>query len=328
MKIPLCLAAMTACVTVALAQQPPGAPEDNGLIPKSETIYINRLTSEIAGINNGGTESLGVSIANGGNVIVGWEDDGEGVTDIEAVWTLYDSAGVAITPETVTTSVAPDTAGSVTTRYLSYFRADGSAIGGGHSWGPKIKANLFGDGVGMGATSWQLEIEEPLVGAYDGNNQGDYPSVQLLSNTGQPVKIVGGVSEAFAIRDSGSIRIGDWDYLANGNIVIVGESRQTSDLVDVFGGTDPWRHVIFRIVNPAGVVVKAETLASESADQVGNAEMWHGAGVTANGFAIRSKSDAGPVVVRLFDNAGTADHGKPGPRDADRPCGSGGRRTR
>lgn len=309
MKTFLWLIAVSSCVSGVSAQQPPGPPEENGLVPKSETIYINRLTAEITSINNGGTESLGVAIANGGNVIVGWEDDGEGVTDIEAVWTIYDSAGVAVTPETVTTSVAPDTAGTVTTRFLSYFRADGTAIGGGHTWGPKIKANLFGDGVGMGSTSWQLEVEEPLVGAYDGNNQGDYPTVQLLGNSGQAAGIIGGVSEAFAVRDTGSIRIADWDYLATGNVVVVGESRQNADLVDVFGGTDAWRHVVFRIVTPAGAVVKAETLAGESADQAGNAEAWHGAGVTANGFGIRFKSDTGPVVVRLFDNAGTPTSG-------------------
>jgi hypothetical protein len=296
---------MAMCLTSALAQQPPGAPEENGLIPKTDTIYVNRLTSEVTNINNGSTESLGVAIANGGNVIVGWEDDGEGVTNLGAVWTLYDSAGVPLTPETVITCVAPDTAGTASTRFLSAFRADGSAIGGGHSWGPKIKANLFGDGVGMGATSWQLEIEEPSLGAYDGNNSGDYPTVQLLGNAGNPVKILAGVSEAFATRDGGGIRIGDWEYLANGNIVIVGESRQNADLVDVFGGSSAWRHIVYRIVTPAGAVVKAESLANESAEQSGNAEMWHGVGVTANGFAIRSKSDAGPVVVRLFDNAGT-----------------------
>lgn len=309
MKNPLWLIAISSCVSGVFAQQPPGAPEENGLIPKTDTIFINRLTAEVISINNSSTESLGVAIANGGNVVVGWEDDGEGVTNLGAVWTIYDSAGVAVTPETVTTSVAPDVAGSVTTRFLSYFRADGSAIGGGHSWGPKIKANLFGDGVGMGATSWQLEIEEPLVGAYDGNNQGDYPTVQLLGNGGQPARILAGVSEAFAVRDSGHIRIADWDYLANGNIVIVGESRQNADLVDVFGGTDAWRHIILRILTPTGVIVKAETLANESADQVGNAEAWHGVGVTANGFGIRFKSDAGPVVVRLFDNAGTPTSG-------------------
>lgn len=287
----------------AWAQTTPGAPEDNGLTPKTSTIYVNRKTLEIDQINNGNTESLGVAIANGGNVIVGWEDDGEGVTDLEAVWTLYDSAGVPVTPPTETTSLAPDSAGTITTRFLSYFRANGSAVGGGHSWGPKIKANLFGDGVGMGATSWQLDLEVAELAAYDGNNTGDYPTVQLLSNSGQPVKILTGVSVDYANR-SGDIRIGDWDYLSNGNIVIVGESRQSQDLVDVFGGDTAFRHVIFRILDPQGNVLKQETLVSESPNFVGNAEMWHGVGVVSNGFAIRYKAHNGPVVVRMFDNAG------------------------
>jgi hypothetical protein len=295
---------LVASVGVAglLAQTPPGAPEDNGLTPKTPTVYINRKTAEIDNINNDNTESLGVAIANGGNVIVGWEDDGDGLQDIEAVWTLFDSAGNSITPDTETTSVA--LGGSVTTKFLSYFRADGSAVHGWQSWGPKIKANLFGDGIGMGATSFGLDQEVPALAGYYGDGNGDYPTVQLLGNNGQPVRIVVGVSEAFGVRDPGNIRIADWEYLSNGNVVIVGESRQNSDLVDVFGGTDPWRHVIFRILDSAGNVVKAETLASESPDFVGNAEMWHGAGATANGFAIRYKSNGGPVVVRMFDNAG------------------------
>lgn len=293
---------VTGCwAAVAVAQQVPGAPEANGLTPKSDTIYINRKTAEIDDINNGNTESLGVGIANGGNVIVGWEDDGDGVTDIEAVWTMFDSAGVSITPATETTSVP--LGGSVTTKYLSYFRADGSAVAGGHSWGPKIKANLFGDGVGMGATSWQLDLEVPALAGYDGNNQGDYPTVQLLSNTGQPIRIDAGVSEAFATRDPGSIRIGDWDYLSNSNIVIVGENRQSADLVDVFGGTDAYRNIIFRIVDPAGNAVKAETLVTDSPNQTGNHEMWHGTGSVQDGFAVRFSTPEG-VCVRMFDNAG------------------------
>ncbi len=304
MRIPISSILVSGWVVAAVAQVAPGAPEANGLTPKSDTIYINRLTSEIQTINNGNTESLGVAVANGGNVIVGWEDDGSGVTDIEAVWTMLDSTGVSITPDTLTTCVAPDTAGSATTKFLSYFRADGSAVGGGQSWGPKIKANLYGDGVGMGAISWQLDLEVPALAPYDGNNQGDYPTVQLLDNTGQPAKIVAGVSSDFATRVPDSIRIGDWDYLSNSNIVIVSENRQGADLVDVFGGTDVHRHIIFRIVDPAGNVVKSETLASESPNYVGDASMWHGAGSTTNGFAVRFQSDKGPVVVRMFDNAG------------------------
>ena len=61
----------------------PGKPEDNGLAAKTATFYINTPDT----INNGNTESLGVAIANNGNVLVGWEDDGEALTDLEAVWT-------------------------------------------------------------------------------------------------------------------------------------------------------------------------------------------------------------------------------------------------
>lgn len=301
------LAASLGAVGV-LAQTPPGAPEDNGLTPKTDTIYVNRKTFEIDNINNGNTESLGVGIASGGNVIVGWEDDGDGLQDIEAIWTMYDSAGNPITPATETTAVG--LGGSVTTKFLSYFRADGSAVHGYTSWGPKIKANPFGDGVGMGATSFALSVEVPELAAWDDANMGDVPSVQLLSNTGEPLKILMGTSAAYATANGDSIRIGDWDYLSNGNVVIVGESRQNQDLVDVFGGSVAYRHVIFRIVDPQGNVVKSETLASESPEFVGNAEMWHGAGSTANGFAIRFKSDKGPVVVRMFDNTGTPTTGE------------------
>jgi hypothetical protein len=156
----------------------------------------------------------------------------------------------------------------------------------------------------MGATSWQLDIEVPQLAGYDGNNQGDYPTVQLLSNTGQPVKILGGVSEAFATRDPGHShrRLGlplERQYRHRGR------KPAGSGLVDVFNGAEPHRNVIFRIVDQSGNVVKAETLVSESPNYSGNAEMWHGAGSTANGFAIRYKSGNGPVVVRLFDNAGS-----------------------
>jgi hypothetical protein len=78
MKICFRLGMAAVWVATAAAQTPPGTPEDNGLTPKSGTIYINRLTTEIQNINNASTESLGVGIANGGNVIVGWEDDGSG----------------------------------------------------------------------------------------------------------------------------------------------------------------------------------------------------------------------------------------------------------
>ena len=301
MKIPITYAAfLAACCSSVLAQTAPGAPEDNGLTPKSDTIYINRQTADIFNINNNNTESLGVGIANGGNVIVGWEDDGDGIEDTEAVWTMFDSTGVSITPDTKQASLTIP-GGSVTNKFLSYFRADGSATPGITSWGPKIHANAYGDGVGMGATSYLLGEEVPEFAGYDDENQGDFPSVQLLSNTGGPVKTVAGVSVDYAIRDSGSIRIGDWEYLSNGNVVIVGESRQKDDLVNIYGGSDPQNHVIFSILDATGKVIKTETLVNENPEK---SEMWHGAASIKDGFAVRFANASGAATIRMFDNSG------------------------
>lgn len=279
----------------------PGLPTANGLMTNSATLYVN--TPDI--LNNGRTESIGVAIASNGNVIVGWEDDGDDDTQpnyVGAGWTLYNSSGTRITQPTLQNSTA--FGGSITTPFLSYFRADGSAVPAYTSWGPKIKANFFGDGVGMGATSYQLGLEVPALAPIENNsfgeNAGDYPTVQLLTSAGAAVGIVSGVSDAHAETD-GNIRIGDWDFLASGNILVVGESRQGSDLVDKFGGSSPGNHVIYRIVTPTGSEVKGETLASESPE--GPSEMWHGSGVTADGFALRFPL-AGRAQIRMFDNAG------------------------
>ena len=298
MKTPLILTVVAALSSVAaISQTVPSAPEDNGLTPKSATIYINRQTSEISTINNNNTESLGVAIANGGNVIVGWEDDGdEPIMDLEAVWTMFDSAGTSITPDTKITAVQLP-GQSLTNKFLSYFRSDGSALPGASSWGPKIHANLFGDGVGMGATSFGLGEEVTELAGFI--NTGDFPSIQLLSNAGQPLKIVTGVDSTYAARD-GDIRIGDWEYLSNSNIVVVGESRQSADLVSIYSGEAEATHAIFAIVDPTGKVIKAETLVGDTPIK---SEIWHGVGSTKDGFAVRFAAN-GVGTVRLFDNSG------------------------
>lgn len=275
----------------------PGKPEENGVRPVSDTIYVN--TSDL--LNNTQTESLGVAIARNGNVIVGWEDDGDGLNNLAGVWTLLSDTGALITPDTEITSKAPDTTGqTVTTKFLSYFRPDKTPIPGGTGWGPKLKANPFGDGIGMGTTGYDLGLEIPeLLADYNGEN-GDYPAVQLLNNDGTPISIVMGVPPAYHQRE-GSIRIGDWNYLSTGNIVVVGESRQGADLVDLYGGESAQNHVIVRVVSPTGTEIKATQLASATATKT---EMWHGVGVTKNGFAVRF-SDNGPGAIRLFSNDGT-----------------------
>jgi hypothetical protein len=278
---------------------PLGPPEDNGLTPVSGTFYVNTETT----INNGRLESLGVAIANNGNVLIGWEDDGSGLTDLEAVWTLFDRAGNLLTMDQTITSLQPQFPDPIMSHFLSYFRSDGTPIAGRTSWGPKIKANPFGPGLGMGGTSFEIGLEIPELADInvDDGGGGDFPTVQLLNNDGTPSIMVplSGYSDEDA-QPTGDVRIGDWDYLSDGNIVIVGESRQGLDLVNRFGGVNPGNHATFRVVRPDGTEVKSLTLVS--AEAVPN-EIWHGVGVTRGGFAVRFNQ--GTAKVRLFRNDGT-----------------------
>ena len=284
-------------VSWSSAQSFPVAPDDAGLSPKTSTLFINLPSI----LNNDSTESLGVAVGQNGNVMVGWEDDGDGITDLEAVWTLIDSTGAPLTPETGQTSTSVEcNCGdqSITNHFVSFFRPDGSAIAGRAAWGPKIKANLFGTGFGMGATAFEIGEEVPAFAATE-NGGEEFPAVQLVTETGAPVGIVAGVDAAYASRPNG-IRIADWEYLSNGNIVIVGESRQDDDLLNIYGGDVAKHHAIYRVVTPAGTEVKAVSLVSEVPVE---SPIWHGAGVTANGFAIRFGAPNG--TVRLFSNDGT-----------------------
>src|SRR5947199_6653066 len=90
---------MAVCVLSASGQTLPGAPENNGLTPKTATLYINGTNAY--SINNFHPESLSIDIANNGNMIVGWEDDGSDLQDIVSVWTLLGPNGALITPPTV-----------------------------------------------------------------------------------------------------------------------------------------------------------------------------------------------------------------------------------
>jgi len=280
--------------TQAFGQSLPGKPEENGLSPVSETIYVNTTDT----INNNHTESLGIAIGRNGNVIVGWEDDGDALADLEAVWTIFDRDGKLITQDTEQTSVDPAFAGqTITSHFLSFFRTDKSAVSGRTGWGPKIQANLFGDGVGMGVTAFDLGLEVKEFANYQ--DAGDWPAVQLLTDSGAPIGIVHGVPADYGAR-AGNIRIGDWGYLSTGNIAIVGESRQGDDLVTAYKGEAPANHATVRVVDKTGKEIAATQLVSETPTK---AEIWHGVGVTKSGFAVRF-SDNGPGRVRIFDNAG------------------------
>ena len=282
----------------ALAQVAPGAPESNGLNPNGATTYVNSQATDPGISNNGRTESLGVAIASSGNVILGWEDDGDGIADREAMWTMYDSGGSLLIKPTLLTSLSLP--GSETNIFLSYFRPDGTAVWDGTSWGPKIKANLFGPGGGMAANSYGLGEEVVAFLPWDDANSGDFPSVQLLGDSGTPISIVTGISAPYATGDSGSVRAADFEFLSNGNVLVVSESRQDGELISRYQGESAAHHAIFRIVDSSNQVVKSETLVSDTPIK---SEIWHGAGVVSNGFAVRFSGPNG-ATVRMFNNAG------------------------
>ena len=275
----------------------PGAPENNGLTPKTTTAYINGTN----GVNNMKTQTLGVGVANNGNVMVAWEDDGASgaMDDIESVWTMFDANGNWLTPDTKISSISLGL--NVTNKYLSFIRPDNSAAPGYISWGPHIHANLFGDGIGHGASSQgsYMALEFSALAGYTTAN-GGFPVVQLFDNSGaQQSAVLTGATESYASR-SGSIRMGDWEYLANGNIVIVGWNRQASDLVDLYGGASSGPCAIYRVLTAAGEVVKPEALVS---DTPFSGELWRGVGAAKDGFAVRFFKD-GAANVRMFDNNG------------------------
>lgn len=274
-----------------------GMPEDFGVAPRTDTIYVNTPPDEI---NNGNTESLGVAITSDGNIVIGWEDDAneDGLDYLGAIWTVYGPDGSPVTDPMEVTSTQID--GSVTTRFLSYFREDGSAAPANTAWGPKIKTNYFGEGFGMGATAYALGLEVEALADInlDAGGGGDFPAVQILNADGSPRMIVTGASDADA-EPEGDIRISDWAFLSNGNIVVAGESRQQFDLQDRFGGA-AGNHATYRVLDAEGNEVKGYDIISEAPEPNG---MWHGAAVTENGFAMRFER-GGRATVRLFDNSG------------------------
>lgn len=67
--------------------------------------------------------------------------------------------------------------------YHAFVRADGTPISGYTAWGPKIKANPFGPGIGMGAVAFSLGVEVPELAPVN-ETPGDFPAVQLFNNDG------------------------------------------------------------------------------------------------------------------------------------------------
>jgi hypothetical protein len=298
----------------SLSLADPGAPADSGFAPLTSTIYVTTNLYNIAK-----HEHPSVDIAANGNVIFSWENDGGGITDFETVWTLCDSSGNLVIAPTVQTNRSllgnVTTYESTTNTYLSFFRSDNTAIGGYTGWGGyDAKANKFGNGIGFGSMCWEIGLEIPELYDINADDDGNPPDandalyVQLLNNDGTPLRpgVINGITNlgimSFAdadVQPTGAIRTGGWDYLANGNIVLAGDSRQVADraLTGQPSGNVP----VYRVLTPAGEQVKG--YAPLSSEAIGGG-IQAGIGVTANGFAARWNQSGGGATIRLFDNMG------------------------
>jgi hypothetical protein len=285
-----------------------GVPGDAGLTPRTPTIFVN------TNYNNNNLETGDISITANNNVVVAFEDDGADLTDWEATWTLYDSLGNLLTPAVTITNIVgsackPDPLSVANCTYRSYFRADGSPTPSyTASYGGKAKGNQFGNGFAWcgGADGIACEIPQLLnINVDDGGAAtGLSPFVQLLNNDGSPNTLAGGPDVAGILSYSdadtepaGNIRPGDIDFLANGNFLIVGESRQAAD--QAMTGQVGGNVVVYKVLTSTGGVVMPYTNASSEAS---GQDMWHGTAATANGFAIRF--NVGTERIRFFDNNG------------------------
>ena len=312
-------------------------PEAVGLFPRTGTVDVNSNLSYNYGLASTLHLTKWVDITADNKVAVTWSDPGAASTNfvsMNSVWTLLNSDGVNLIPQTVITNKSGAFGPTqLTNNWLAFFRPDGTSTPGNASATPRIRANLFGNGLLFGARGDRLGLEIPaLLGintdlSSGGNpitpasgNSG-FPAVQLLNNDGTPgLGIVTGMSDADA-EPTGNVFLHGIGYLANGNIVIASESRQDQNFVDQFGSSLPNRHVVYRVVTPAGVVVKATSLVSETLDRT---ELFgQGVGVISNGFAIRFSyrprhdgSGRTSGTIRLFDNDGNPTSGDINQSDA------------
>src|SRR5437867_13170538 len=87
-KLILTLIATAAATSFSLAQV--GYWTDVGLVPRTPTIDVNTNN------NNSDLETGDISITSNTNVVLAYEDDGGGITDFEANWTLYNRNGALL----------------------------------------------------------------------------------------------------------------------------------------------------------------------------------------------------------------------------------------
>lgn len=321
------LTALTASLCLA---QDIGSPEARGLTPVIATTWPNTNAW-----NNGLVEAESVAIAANGNVFFGWEDDGPGINDYQGVWTMYNSSGVLLTPQTEKTNRSLQRVASYQTNtspFMSSFRTDDTPVWGQPcGWAAHLRANRFGNGVAFGTMTWTIGWEVPEFYNINMNDSGlacggatndacidscnDEAAWQLLNNDGTPLRPgpINGITNSGILmfsdeecQPAGDVRVGGLEYLANGNIVIVGDSRKAYDANTRFGllNGSGNRSVVYKIVTPGGDVVMP--IALVNSDTMNRAEIRYGTAVTPGGFAVRYQDRVvNRGIVRLFGNDGT-----------------------
>lgn len=290
----VCALCMMTISVYAQDEFTPVSPQDAGVTPLTDTVILN---ADVAGSS---LESIGVDISSTGKIIIGWEDDASSSSPAGI------AGGIRVYDSNLTNIPFPkDAEGN---NVGSYYNDNGDPIIDGAGWGPKVKANWFGPGFGMGTTAFGFADPSALIPSLENvqigsnNGEGDIPAVQLYNEDSTPILPVrSGATDAFADPD-GDIRIGDWCYLANGNIAIVGESRQ-----DAANANPPLsnpvaaRTLSLAILGPNDQFPKSITRLHDGS---GQHEMWHGLSPLSNGFVARFKAPSG-VALRYFDNNGT-----------------------
>jgi len=276
---------LTPCFVCAFGEDTPAdlvlySPESQGLIPLGPAIMVD----DVDFVPSGKQEGIGVCITEDGKVAYSAHRVG-GLR-------MYDIHMNNI-------PWAKDADGS---NWVLYFDDEGNPFPKGSASGVKIKANLFGPGWGIG--SYTASVQTPSLAV--AQSLGQTPILQLFQNDGTPiVPAKCGVPEDFAAA-AGDIRIGDFDFLSNGNIVTIGESRQLDENINLFGVPEALAGnvIVLSIMKPDEQfpTVHFGRLTEEPT----RSETWHGLGVTQNGFAARVfKGASTGAVLRFFQNDGT-----------------------
>ncbi len=291
-KLLFVVAGLAFAITPAIAQDfyPVEDPTTVGVTPLTSTTV---LTEDLYHTDDN-LESLGIDITSDGKVIIGWEDDSVEV-------------GAGIRAYDLSLNNLPWASDFEDNNVSSYYFDDGAPTDDNSGWGPKVRANYFGDGFGMGSSAWGFpENSGRLVDSLadlmeDDEGRGpDSPCVQLYQADMTPiVPIICGITDEFA-QPVGSVRIADWCYLSNGSYAFMNESRQKDANV-----TAPMNMSAVENGVAVSVVLPGQQFGSNISrvlEYDGKAESWHGIAPLANGFACRVAADT--IKMRIFDNDG------------------------